>query len=174
MLVAMCGLPGTGKSTLARRLAADLGGVVLSKDAVRAVLFPASVLDHSIEQDDLTMAAIYSAAASIHRSHPGRPVILDGRTFLRAYQIRDLLTLAQRIGTASKLIECVCDAELVRERLERDLLHGEHPARNRTYDMYLRVKARAEPITMPRLVLDTGRTPLDECVRLALRYLRET
>ena len=70
MLIVMAGLPGTGKSTLAGRLAAELGGVVLNKDAVRALLFPPPVLDYSREQDDLVMQAIYAAAANILRGHP--------------------------------------------------------------------------------------------------------
>ena len=89
MLIAMAGLPGTGKSTLAARLAAALGGVVLSKDTVRAALFPPPALDYSREQDDLTLAAIYAAARRILGTS-NHPVIIDGRTFSQAYQIRDL------------------------------------------------------------------------------------
>jgi predicted kinase len=47
MLIAMAGLPASGKSTLAARLASELAGVVLSKDQVRAALFPPPVLDSS-------------------------------------------------------------------------------------------------------------------------------
>ena len=53
MLVAMAGLPGTGKSTLARQIAEAIRGVVLCKDIVRATLFPAPVLDYSAEQDEI-------------------------------------------------------------------------------------------------------------------------
>lgn len=171
MLVALAGLPGTGKSALARRLAAELAGVVLSKDAVRAELFPPPVLDYTTEQDDLTMAAVYSAAAYIRRAFPATPVILDGRTFLRAYQVRALLALGESVGEPPRVIECVCADELVKERLDRDLAAGTHPARNRTFDLYLAVKARAEPLTVPHLTLDTGTTPPDECARRALAYL---
>jgi predicted kinase len=94
MLIAMAGLPGTGKSTLAVRIAQELGGVVLSKDEVRAALFPAPVLDYSAAQDDLCMAAIFSAATHILKANARQAVILDGRTFLRAQQLRGLLTLA--------------------------------------------------------------------------------
>ena len=66
MLIAMAGLPGTGKSTLAAPLASDLG-VLLNKDDVQALLFPPPVLDYSREQDDLVMQAIYAAAADIAR-----------------------------------------------------------------------------------------------------------
>src|SRR5437764_7699619 len=136
MLVAMAGLPGTGKSTLAARLAAELGGVVLGKDPVRAALFPPPVLDYSTEQDDLTMAAVYRAAAYIRRAFPERPVILDGRTFLRAYQVLDLLALGESLGEAPRVIECVCADDVVKKRLERDLAEGVHPDRNRTVEVY--------------------------------------
>jgi predicted kinase len=171
VIVAMAGLPGTGKSTLARRLAVELGAVVLNKDAVRCELFPPLVLDYSAEQDDLTMSAVYSAAAYVRRTFPATPIILDGRTFLRAYQVRDLLALGQTVGEEPRVIECVCADDVARERLERDLAAATHPARNRTFELYLAVKARSEPIPIPHLTLDTGTTPLDECVRRALAHL---
>lgn len=171
MLVAMAGLPGTGKTTLARRLAAELAGVVLGKDEARAALFPPPVLDYSAEQDDLAMAAVYSAAAYIRRVFPATPVILDGRTFLKAYQVRDLLALGRVVGEEPRVIECVCADEVVRGRLERDLAEGSHPARNRTFELYLAVKARAEPLAVPHLTLDTGAVPPDECGRRAIEYL---
>jgi adenylylsulfate kinase len=167
----MAGLPGTGKSTLAARLAAALCGVVLSKDVVRAQLFPPGVLDYSREQDDRTLAVIYARAHRIMCT-TGHTVIIDGRTFSRAYQIRDLFAAAEKIGTTPRIIECVCSDELIRERLERDHATGTHPAGNRTFAMYLDVKARAESITVPRLVLDTGTKSLNDCVTEALAFLR--
>ena len=83
MLIAMAGLPGTGKSTLAAHLAERLGGVVLNKDRVRAALFPPPVLDYSAEQDEITMAAIFQAAAAILRADSRRAVVVDGRTLPR-------------------------------------------------------------------------------------------
>ena len=38
-LIALAGLPGAGKSTLAHVLAAELGAPVFDKDTVRAALF---------------------------------------------------------------------------------------------------------------------------------------
>ena len=69
MLIALAGLPGTGKSTLAVRLAADLGAAVLSKDAARAALFPPPVLDYSAGQDDVCMTAVFTR----RRPHPPGP-----------------------------------------------------------------------------------------------------
>jgi adenylylsulfate kinase len=172
MLIAMAGLPGTGKSTVAARLAQELGGVVLSKDAVRAALFPPPVLDYSTAQDDLCMAAIYRAAAHILTATPERTVIVDGRTFLRPGQIDDLRALVASLGAALRIIKCMCDDETARERLESDLAHGRHPAGNRTYDLYLAVKCAARPLPLPHLLLDTGTLSVEVCVRECLAYLR--
>src|SRR5437660_3011153 len=98
MLIAMAGLPGSGKSTLAARLAEELGGVVLSKDQVRATLFPLPVLDYSAAEDALSMEAIFRAAGYILNTFPSHPVIIDGRTFLRAKHVGDLFAFAQSVG----------------------------------------------------------------------------
>jgi adenylylsulfate kinase len=139
MLIAMAGLPGSGKSTLATHLAQKLGGVVLSKDRVRAALFPPPVLDYSTAQNAISMDAIFTAVAHIRKAFPDRPVLIDGRTFLRSYQVHEA--------------------------------NGRHPARNRTYALYLAVKAQADPIRVPHLTLDSGTTPLEECIQQCLAYL---
>jgi predicted kinase len=172
MLIAMAGLPGTGKSTVATRLAEELGGIVLSKDAVRAAMFPPPILDYSTAQDDLVMEAVFKAAAYALRSGLQRVVLLDGRTFLRAYQVRDLLDIASSLNERPVIIECVCDEAVTRDRLEQDRKLGRHPAGNRTYDLYLKMKAHAEPITVPHLILDTGRLSLEDCVAHCFAYLR--
>src|SRR5437588_8653573 len=105
----MAGLPGSGKSAVAVRLERAMGAVVLDKDRVRAALFPPRVLDYSAVQDDLCMAAIYQAAAAILEANPRQPVVLDGRTFLRPGQVRDLLDLASSLSENLRVIECVCD-----------------------------------------------------------------
>jgi len=79
--------------------------------------------------------------------------------------LQSLLDLAAALGEPPRIIECVWDDEVARERLERDLVQGSHPAGNRTFALYLSRKAAAEPILIPHLVLDTGRLSLDECVR---------
>jgi predicted kinase len=172
LLIAMAGLPGTGKSTLAAHLAPKLGAVILGKDEVRAALFPPPVRDYSPEQNDIAMRAIYQAATYIRKNFLARAVILDGRTFLRAYQIADLLALAAAMNEVPRIIECICADEVAHRRLKQDLDRGQHPARDRTVDLYQRVKAEAEPIRLPHLVLDTGRLTPAECVGRCLAYLR--
>jgi predicted kinase len=174
MLIALAGLPGTGKSTLATGLASALGGVVLSKDVVRAALFPPPVLDYSAAQDDTAMSAVFSAARVIIATDPARVVILDGRTFRKSAQVAELFAVGHAIGQEPVVIECVCDDAVARARLDRDAAGGRHPAGNRTAALYDEVKATAEPLTVPRLTLDTGRLTTDECLAHALDYVQRT
>jgi predicted kinase len=108
------------------------------------------------------MNAVYAAAELILTRTPGRAVVLDGRTFSKAYQIAEVLALAGRVGESLYVIECVCDDEIAEARLAKDAAAGTHPAGNRTPDLYRRAKAAAEPLTVPRLTIDTGRAPIDE------------
>jgi adenylylsulfate kinase len=172
MLIAMAGLPASGKSTLAARLEERLGAVILNKDHVRAALFPPRVLNYSAEQDEITMTAIYQAAAAILKADPRQAVIIDGRTFLRPGQLRPLLDLAASLGQSLRVIECVCDGAVARERLERDAAWGNHPAGNRDFALYLSLKAAVGSIALPHLVLDTGRLAPEECVQRCLDFLQ--
>ncbi len=173
MLIAMAGLPGSGKSTIAACLEKELDAVVLDKDRVRAVLFPPRVLDYSAVQDDISMAALFQAAAAILRARPQQVVILDGRTFVRPGQVQSLLDLAASVQEQPRIIQCVCDDAVAFDRLARDLAEGRHPARNRTSALYQALKAETVPIPIPHLRIDTGRLPLEDCVRQCLSYLRE-
>ena len=170
MLIVMAGLPGTGKSTLAARLAVEIQGVVLCKDVVRAALFPVPVLDCSPEEDETAMSAIYAATSHILKVHRAHPVILDGRTFSRPGQLDAPIALAASLGVPLHVIECVCADHIAHARLSADHVAGTHPAGNRTPELFDRVKAAAHPLTVPRLTLDTGTLSLEECVKLALAY----
>jgi adenylylsulfate kinase len=106
-------------------------------------------------------------------NHPARPILIDGRTFLRSKRIDDLCALAATLGKPPRIIECICTYKVARQRLERDLASRLHPAKNRTFALYLSVKEQAGPLTIPHLVLDTSTTSVEESVRRCLGYLRQ-
>jgi predicted kinase len=173
IVIALAGLPGTGKSTLARALAPVLGAPILDKDEVRAALFEPHEIDYSAEQDETCMRAIHERvvewadrAHEVGREPSAAPasVILDGRTYSRREQVQALAALAARIAAPLLLVECICSEAVALQRLARDAAAGGHPAANRGPELYRRLRASADPLPEPKLVIDTDRTPLPEQV----------
>ena len=79
MLVILAGLPGTGKSTLARALAGRIGGAVLDKDIIRRALFAPEDIEYTAAQDDFVMDLMLQTARYLFEKNPARVVFLDGR-----------------------------------------------------------------------------------------------
>ena len=162
--VLFAGLPGTGKSTLARALAARLHAAVLDKDRVRAALFPGVLTDYSEQQDELCLRAMLEAAAYLTERNRVDYVFFDGRTFSRRTQIEDVLRAAERAGARWRIVHVHCADALAEERLGR--IDPTNPAQNRDPALYRRIQQHFEPITQAKLEVDT--TPGTDAVLAAV------
>jgi predicted kinase len=168
MLILMAGLPGTGKSTLSRALAAKFGGTVIDKDQVRASLFSPPDIEYSTEQDDFCMAVMLKVAGYLFRKDRTRIVFLDGRTFSQTYQLKRATGFAEAISQPWRIVECTCNEATAQRRLREN---PNHVAANRNFDLYLQVKSRFEEITFPKTVIDTDQ-PLEACIHVATAALK--
>jgi adenylylsulfate kinase len=170
MIVIMAGLPGTGKSTLARRLAQGLPGAVLDKDVIRAALFEPGHVEYSLAQDDFCQEIMLQTAGYQLAKDAALHVLLDGRTFSRRYQRERVIEFCEQAGTTWAVLECVCAEQTALRRLAEAVAQNTHPAANRTPELYRQIQKAWEPIDRPKLVTDTDAS-LDSCVDQALRYL---
>jgi len=167
--VLLAGLPGAGKSTLARALSARLNGVVLDKDRVREALFPGPATDYTREQDDLCVRAILEAAAYLTERQRATFIFIDGRTFSKRDQINEGIGEAERAGAQWRILHVTCADAVAEARLGRK--DPQNPARNRDVALYRRVKASFEPIAYPKLDVDTTKS-VDGVVDNVIEWLQ--
>jgi predicted kinase len=168
MLLIMAGLPATGKTTLARAIARRVGGVVLDKDALRAALFPPEMIEYSTTQDDFVVTLMLQAAAHLLDGEPRRLVILDGRPFAREYQVEAVVRMAESHAWEWRVVECVAPEKTIKRRLARSRLT--HPAANRTFALYQKMKIAWEEIREEKIVVGTN-APLKKSVQQVLEYM---
>jgi adenylate kinase family enzyme len=172
MIIGMAGLPGTGKTTLAVELAQHLNPapLLLSKDLLRHALFGPDHTHYTREQDDFCIDKLLDTAVWQWRHSPATTVILDGRTWSQTYQLHRLRTFATHQRQHLLLIECVCNTALALARLTRDHARGDHPAGNRTPELHHQLAAAADPISGPKLVLNTEQ-PVTVNIETILHHL---
>jgi predicted kinase len=149
----ICGMPASGKSTIAKELAKIFGIRVFRSDVIRKGLFglqPNEKMDVPFEQ------GIYSPGASSltygkllllaqEEIEKGYSVILDA-TYSSRHQRGEVLRLAKDMDTNLMFVECTCPKAVLKERLmRRELTPSVSDARLRHFEQ-----------------METGFEPLDE------------
>ncbi|MHA7833220.1 MAG: AAA family ATPase, partial [Algiphilus sp.] len=69
LMLALYGLPGCGKSTLARALSQDSGLAIIDRDAIRAGMFPPYVM--GVQEKPAATAALWLAVRAMLESGQG-------------------------------------------------------------------------------------------------------
>lgn len=177
-VIAVTGLSGSGKTSLARAIAGELGLRVVSSDAIRKTLFEIKerpeygVGPYNAEANSLTYGAVVQRGRELLSQQGG--VVLDS-TFRRKADRAMAHEMASNAGAEWRVIECQLAPELVRERLQRRAMLKEGLS-DASWETSLRQHLEFEPfesLERPRLELETS---ADAAVvaRKATDWLRES
>jgi predicted kinase len=179
-LLVLCGLPGTGKSTIAHAVERAVDGVVLSSDRIRKRLAGIDETEHwrgaldggpySAEWTERTYDAMHEQASG-HLA-AGRTVILDATFPVAAWRAR-FVELALRAGAAARVLFVEAPVEVVEQRL-RDRAHDRTAVSDAGVEVFHRARERFQAPgageRAPVVALDARRSP-DELALLVLDSL---
>jgi predicted kinase len=154
----MCGLPGVGKTTIARQLAPLINGVVLSTDKIRKEIFPKPTYgrrERKLIYDILILLAKYLCNSNVN-------CILDATFSIE----KSRQEIRNKLGLCSKkisIIECVCPEDIVIARLNV----RKYDFSDADISVYKNMKRIYEPVKEEHVTVDTSKISNIEIERIA-------
>ncbi len=167
VLIMLSGLPGTGKSYVARGLREILPFVIIESDQVRKILFPEC--EYTGEESQWVHRTCHALMTRLLRK--GVRVIYDATNLYERH--RELVyQIADREGIRLIIVKVVASQQVVSQRLgkrhEQDRYDDVSDA---DWKVYKRMERSAEPIGRNYVVVDTSRD-VDSAVTKLLRLIR--
>jgi uncharacterized protein len=131
-VVAFSGVSGCGKSTIARELAAEIGGVHLASDVVRKELHGIDAADHSSAPELYSRETTADTYQSLRERAAnwldrGATVLLDA-TYRRADDRAAVRELARNRHVPFLLVSCQCSPEAAERRIQHRRQTGRDPS----------------------------------------------
>ena len=152
VLILTIGLPASGKSTFARRLAPQIDAVILESDALRRLLFDAPVYSRSESQR--LFAALHGAARELLLA--GCNVIIDA-TSITDSDRRPAYDVAEQTGARLLLLSFTAPEDVIKHRLAQRLESADpQEASSAGLRVYRRMAARSQAPSSEHWNLDTS------------------
>lgn len=164
MIVLIGGLPGSGKSYLASRLAERVGFDYLSSDKVRRTI---EASDKYNVTDKLVVYRHLVELAELFLKQ-AQSVIVDA-TFSHVIMRDAFYRLASKYSVACKFILVYADEKIIKQRLSKP-----RPDSDADFKVFELLKSQYEPVTTEHLLLQSGDSNFAAMYRKALNYIKDT
>jgi len=171
-LILITGLPGIGKTTLARELARQTKGIHFDLDDTKRVIVPENMVTESIDPHEFRYkyyAEAIRRLPELFAQSSAQIVIMDETFHLQGFrQMWD--EAARQLKIRLHWVEAVCDEEIVKERLSIGKDRGNHILVDQGYQMYLLFKEAFEPLQGPHVVVDTNKDIVPQVQRIVREW----
>lgn len=144
MLYILAGLPGSGKSEIAKLIAEKTGAEILEEDRILRGLYPDPT--HSDSERQRVYDEMFIQAKKLLRAK--KDVILDATFISRANR-----RTARNLSGAYRIIEVAAPENEIKKRLKRRF--GEQ-GNDADWEVYLKYKKKFEPISEPHAVIENS------------------
>lgn len=162
MIVMVCGLPGSGKSYFASRLARKINAEYVNSDKVRKEMFAERTYS------DQEKGAVYNKMLALMKEavQQNTNLVLDA-TFHRK-DIRKIFI--EKVEGKGKIIfiEVEADEDVIKERMKK-----ERPYSEADFEVYKYIRQHNESLDEPHLILKSTNDSINEMLERAVKYLKE-
>jgi predicted kinase len=159
VVVALIGLPGAGKSVVARALADQLGLRRVCRDTIRHAMFPTCSYTFAEKR-----AAFRATLLALEiNCLLGESTVIDGVTFSRRADLVRVDSTIRRYGFTPLPIYLDCPPGVAYDRIARDVELNKHLARDRSPDLVYEVQARFDTPPPNALVVNANQPAADVC-----------
>lgn len=165
VLLTLYGLPGAGKTTLARALSARHAWPMANRDEIRLAMFP-DCRWSDVEKQAATEALFLAVEA---RASMGKSCIVDGMSFSKSAERERVAEIAARYTCVHVPVWLDCPVELAARRVE---CQREHPAGDRSAQRVREVAARFAPVA-PNVLQMPAELNINAQLESVAAYLRD-
>lgn len=161
MIVIVFGLPGSGKSYFASRLAKMIHADYVNSDKVRKEIF-----EKRIYSDQEKKAIYHEMLKKMKEAVMQKKDLVLDATFHKK-DIREMFVAAMKGKEEISFIEIQADEKIIKERLKKPRLYSEAD-----FEVYKLIKQQNEPIDEAHLILKSTDENIDEMLQKASEYLK--
>lgn len=163
MIILVAGLPGSGKSYFASRLAAHLEAVYISSDKVRKSF---DGMGKYALEDKLSVYKGMGDLAEVSL-YKGKTVVLDATFFLKSMRTL-FFALAEKYSSTIHFIYIEADEDLIQKRVAK-----KRPDSEADFEVYKKIKNEFEAIDFPHLHLRSTDSNIAEMIEKARDYIQK-
>ncbi len=150
MLILVCGLPGTGKTTVAKKIADKTKSFVFNTDIVRKELFEKP--KYTKKEKELIYNLLFEMTEKFLKS--AKNVVLDG-TFYKKELRERVRKIAENMNSDFHIVEVVCDEKILKKRMGKRT--KKRTPSDADFEIYKKIEKEFEPIREKHFVVETGK-----------------